>query len=212
MTRSPLLHRIADYYDGKLAAHGATARGVDWRDERSQELRFARLLDLVGDDPSGTIAELGCGYGALAAHLRRTGRANPYHGYDISAEMVRTARTVQAGLDDVQFDEGDAPAEADYIVASGIFNVRFDVPDDDWRPFVRGTIETMAGRARRGIAFNLLTAYSDRDRMDPRLYYASPSKMLDWCIGRFGRHVALRHDYGLYEFTVLVRTAPKETP
>lgn len=210
MIHDPFLDRIASYYSDRLAEHGPTARGADWRDERSQELRFARLLDLVGDDGQGSIAELGCGYGALAAFLRQTGRTNPYCGVDIAPDMVRAARAAHGDLPDVVFEDGDAVPPADYVVASGIFNVRFDIPDERWRAFVEDTIVAMAGQARRGIAFNMLTAYSDRDRMSPRLYYASPPEMLDWCIRRFGRHVALRHDYGLYEFTLVVRHIPEE--
>jgi SAM-dependent methyltransferase len=210
MTHRPLLNRVAAYYSGRLAEHGATARGADWRDERSQELRFARLLDLVGDDRRGTIAELGCGYGALAGFLRRAGRPNPYHGVDVAADMVGMARQVCAGLADVAFDEGDCPPAADYIVASGIFNVRFDITDGEWLAFIHDTLATMARQARRGFAFNALSACADRDRMEPRLYYASPAAMLDWCMTRFGRHVALRQDYGLYEFTLLIRHTLEE--
>ncbi|UKJ78095.1 class I SAM-dependent methyltransferase [Azospirillum brasilense] len=212
MSRRPFLDRVAAYYSDRLATHGPTARGADWRDECSQELRFARLLDLVGTDNRGSIAELGCGYGALAAFLRRNGRPNPYHGVDIAPDMVRAARETHGGLADVVFEESDAPPPADYVVASGIFNVRFDIPDQEWLGFVQETVAAMAAQARRGIAFNVLTAHSDRDRMDPRLYYASPAELLDWCIRRFGRHVALRHDYGLYEFTLLVRHTPEERP
>jgi hypothetical protein len=67
------------------------------------------------------------------------------------------------------------------------------------------TLDMMARSARRGFAFNCLTAFSDPERMERRLYYADPGGMLDRCLARYGRHIALRHDYGLYEFTVLIR-------
>jgi hypothetical protein len=48
----------------------------------------------------------------------------------------------------------------------------------------------------------MLTKYSGADRMAqrPDLYYG-----FDFCKRRFSRNVALLHDYGLYDFTILVR-------
>jgi hypothetical protein len=63
----------------------------------------------------------------------------------------------------------------------------------------------MAQLSRRGIAFNMLTSYSDPERITPRLHYADPCEMFDWCKRELSRHVALLHDYGLWEFTMIVR-------
>jgi len=41
--------------------------------------------------------------------------------------------------------------------------------------------------------------------MRPDLYYADPRLYFDYCKRNFSRHVALLHDYGLWEFTVIVR-------
>jgi hypothetical protein len=41
--------------------------------------------------------------------------------------------------------------------------------------------------------------------MRPDLYYADPRAIFDHCKRTFSRWVALLHDYGLYEFTILVR-------
>jgi hypothetical protein len=50
-----------------------------------------------------------------------------------------------------------------------------------------------------------LTSYSDEDKMRAHLYYTDPTWAFDLCKRRYSRHVALLHDYGLYEFTILVR-------
>jgi hypothetical protein len=41
--------------------------------------------------------------------------------------------------------------------------------------------------------------------MRPDLYYADPCFFFDYCQRRYLRRVAVLHDYGLYEFTVVVR-------
>ena len=59
---------------------------------------------------------------------------------------------------------------------------------------------TMFGCA---IAFNLMS-----DRVDfrvPELHYTSPAETLAFCQRELSRHVRLRHDYPLHEYTVHVR-------
>jgi hypothetical protein len=51
----------------------------------------------------------------------------------------------------------------------------------------------------------MLTSYSDPEHMVDRLFYGDPCFYFDWCKRNLSRNVALLHDYGLYEFTILVR-------
>ena len=88
---------------------------------------------------------------------------------------------------------------------SRIFNVRGDIPNEIWTRYVHQTIDILARAGRRGFAFNVLSTSSDVDRRRQNLYYADPVEMLSYCLSRYGRAVALLQDYGLYEFTVVVR-------
>jgi hypothetical protein len=51
----------------------------------------------------------------------------------------------------------------------------------------------------------MLSLSSDPERRRANLHYADPVEMLAVCLSRYGRSVALLQDYGLYEFTVVVR-------
>ena len=79
------------YYEAKLHEHGVSPRGVDWNSGESQETRFRQLARLVEDDPTASILDYGCGFGALAAYLRRRGHRGPYVGFDVSPEMIDAA-------------------------------------------------------------------------------------------------------------------------
>ena len=94
---------------------------------------------------------------------------------------------------------------ADYGVASGIFNVRLGRSDGEWRSYLEATLDVLDKTSRIGFSFNCLTAYSDLGKMKDYLYYADPGALFDLCKRRYSRDVALLHDYGLYEFTILVR-------
>ena len=71
--------------------------------------------------------------------------------------------------------------------------------------YVESTLDVLDRTSRLGFAFNCLTSYSDAAYMRPNLYYANPGQLFDLCKRRYSSQVALLHDYGLYEFTILVR-------
>jgi SAM-dependent methyltransferase len=197
--------QVARYYAGKLATHGPTPKGVDWSSEQSQLVRFEQFMGLL-DDPDATICDYGCGYGAFLDFLRGRGHSGAYVGFDAAAEMVNTAGTLHQGDSRATFVQSRADLGiCDYTVASGIFNVRLTTPVPEWQQYVDATIDDLAVLSRRGFAFNVLTSYSDADRMRADLYYPDPRQLFDHCMRRWPRRVALRHDYGLYEFTVSVR-------
>jgi len=201
-----IIRRVADYYAGKLAQHGATARGVDWNSEESHEKRHRQFLRLLGDERDASILDLGCGYGDFLGFLRASGFSGFYTGYDISTDMIMAARRCHGEGTNLRWCVGAVPSEAsDYAIASGILNVKGDTPTDAWAVHVRETIDLLACSGRRGFAFNVLTLSSDPALRRPNLYYADPAEMLDYCLSRFGRSAALLQDYGLWEFTMLVR-------
>lgn len=206
MTPSGLLSKVRDYYSARLATHGPTPRGVDWNSAESQQIRFAALLRLCDKEGSFRLGDYGCGYGALYDYLCQNGWSCQYRGFDIAPAMVAAARASHANEQAAHFSDMEAVlAGADFIVASGIFNVKLQTPRTKWEAYVLETVQRMAALARRGFAFNVLTSYSDAERMRDDLYYGDPCFLFDYCKRHISRHVALLHDYGLYEFTIHVR-------
>jgi len=204
--KNTLLHDVARYYSEKLAHHGATARGVDWNGEESQILRFEQLCKIIDRPGDFSLNDLGCGYGALVEFLAAKHQGYAYLGADVSEAMVQAARQRHMGNQHARFIVSDIPDNiADYTVASGIFNVRLKHSDEEWQAYIEQTLGVMDRSSRHGFAFNCLTFYSDTDKKRDYLYYADPGLLFDLCKRRYSRQVALLHDYGLYEFTILVR-------
>ena len=204
--RTDMLSEVADYYSAKLAEHGVSARGVDWNGEESQVLRFEQLCKIIDRPGPCSINDLGCGYGALLDFLNARYENCVYYGCDVSSDMVQAATKRHAGNPNATFAVAAEPVlTADYGIASGIFNVRLKQSDDQWRNHVQVVLDALDRTSKKGFAFNCLTSYSDTDKMRDYLFYADPCAMFDLCKRRYSRHVALLHDYGLYEFTILVR-------
>lgn len=196
---------VAAYYTSTLERHGATARGVDWKDESSQVLRFEHLLAITDGAGPFTLNDYGCGYGAVLDALGARPMTE-FVGYDISSAMIEEARRRHGHRDNCRFVAAlDELPRADFTVASGIFNVKLTHEDRAWREYMLQTVDTIAAHSRRGFAFNALTSYSDPEHMRADLHYADPLFWFDHCKRKYSRFVALRHDYPLYEFTILVK-------
>jgi SAM-dependent methyltransferase len=196
----------ARYYSDKIRQFGATARGVDWNSEASQIRRFDELLRVADEGGDCSVNDYGCGYGALAGHLRRQGRRWRYTGFDISESMIAHAVAAHGPDPLCAFTtDPDALQPADYTLASGVFNVKQDHPAEAWQDYVLATLAGIDCLSRRGFAFNMLSSYSDADRQRADLFYGRPAFFFDYCKTHFSPRVALLHDYPLYEFTIVVR-------
>lgn len=195
---------VSSYYSDKIKKHGATANGVDWNGEESQVLRFAQLSKIIEKKPF-SILDYGCGYGAYLSYLIPTYKDFSYIGFDVSEEMIQAAREKHKIHNNSFFREEKNLQPSDYVVASGIFNVRNKIEDKQWLDYIKTELKVINGLAKNGFSFNALTSYSDKEYKRDYLYYADPLLLFDYCKKHFSRNVALLHDYELYEFTILVK-------
>lgn len=207
---------INRYFSNTLKQHGVSAKGADWRDEDAQELRFRQLCQIFNQatrQPKSTasqdivrMVDYGCGYGALLQYLERNGSAVDYLGLDITPDMVKAARELHKDRNNCRFEEASRLVEeTDYTLCSGTFNIMPEGLEKDWQSYVVSCLDNICDFSLRGFAFNLLTSYNDADKVKPHLYYGDPLFFLDLCLSRYSRNVALLHDYGAFEFTILVK-------
>jgi SAM-dependent methyltransferase len=205
------LDDVREYYESRLREHGPTPQGVDWNSEASHNTRFDQLTKVLDRTPHAeefSILDFGCGYGALVPYLSERFSNFWYVGYDISGEMTARAKSLLAAKERPSITlttDIDSLPVCDFTVASGVFNVRLRASDDEWREHILSTLALIDGRSRRGWAANFLTSYSDPERMTARLFYSDPLFLFDWCKRNVSKWVALLHDYGLHEFTIVVR-------
>lgn len=206
MVDAPIRERVANYYSAKVRQHGETAHGVDWNSTESQRTRFDQLLGIVPSEATEySMLDYGCGYGAIVDVLAERGQPFRYVGYDVSEEMILRARRRHAGARCEFTTSAEELGPADYVVASGVLNVRLETSEAEWREYVIETLDDLHRLSLKGFAFNALTSYSDPEYMRDDLFYADPSWLFDHCKRTYSRQVALLHDYGLYEFTILAR-------
>lgn len=205
MKKDSIQLKIDKYYTDKINTYGSSHLGVDWNSNDSQELRFKILSQVLNEKNNFTILDYGCGYGALIPFLEQNFNFS-YTGFDISKEMLKNAEENYKKLENITFTNNlENISNVNYSIASGIFNVKLDISENEWENYIFETLEKINKVSNNGFSFNMLSNYSDKEFMKDYLYYADPLKIFDYCKKRFSKNVALLHDYNLYEFSIIVR-------
>jgi SAM-dependent methyltransferase len=202
------LIKVKSFFDEKAKTHGPVFQSGDWNSLERQNIMFQQLLKIWSNSVlSASIIDFGCGYGALLDFLKAENyKFSEYVGYDFSKCMIENAIQKHEIQKSIIFTSRlDELPLSDYVIAAGIFAKKMEALEDDWKTYCLNTLNQLWALSKKGMAFNSLTIYSDREKMRPDLYYADPCFLFDYCKKNFSRNVSLLHDYNLYEFTILVR-------
>jgi SAM-dependent methyltransferase len=196
-----------------LDKHGDNYLGVGWtKDKRHADLRYRIMLDVIRPtaDAPVQLLDFGCG----ASHLYEYIVANRipnirYSGLDISSKFLALSRAKHPQVTYYQVDLMDPDATIptfDYIVVNGVFTAKASLPYDVMLEYWRTLIQRVFRFARVGLAFNVISKYVDWERDD--LFHLPLEVMASTVTSKLSRHFAIRHDYGLYEYTVYVYKEP----
>lgn len=204
--KADTLAETAAFFDAKIDAFGATPEGLDWNGVTAQEARLRQVIKAVDRTSGFSINDVGCGYGHLASLLERDGYHDfDYTGYDIAPKMIDAAKQENAAPRRRFINGGITELEqADFTVASGVFNKLMGTPKQEWQDHVHSSLKAFFEASTQACSSNFLTAYSDPERMRDDLYYPDPRDIFDYCMS-LTPWVTIHHDYGLYDFTVILR-------
>lgn len=194
---------LGSHYSDAFKKHGANPKGVDWRDEKTANLRYEKML-AVNEYLSSpfSLLDVGCGYGGLLEYIKKRGYETSYHGIDIVPEMLEAALS-KFPIEDfkcVDILDMESKEAFDYVVCNGILTQKLDVSILDMDKFLKKVIKRMFMLCKKGMAFNLMSTYVNF--FAPNLYYKHPLETLSFCLAELTQKVKIDHSYGLYEYTI----------
>jgi hypothetical protein len=165
------------------------------------------IIDLIGKDKiqNKEVGDLGSGVGAFLDYcLSEEIYPSKYIGYDIVEEPLNFARKHfdTIGIDNEWICSPKPLKKSDFIVTSGVFNVKLSSTDKEWECYIFNVLDSINKKSKCGFCFNLLT--NKVDWKVATLFYADPYRFLDYCKKHYSKHVRLIENYGLYEWTILV--------
>lgn len=202
-TSSSIVSPIVKHYEACLTRGFDSGQRVGWRDSASQVRRFEILNLLMSGSRFDSVCDFGCGAGDLLTFLRRSGFQGTYVGVDASKDMVDRACLSHQGDDGAQFYVDLTPVNADFVVASGVFNVRLRRNSSDWIAYMRQTVSDMWSKCKVGIVFNVLSTVSDPGRRRDELFYLEPTELIQMGL-ELSPDIRFAHHYGLFDSTIAV--------
>ncbi|MBU9619655.1 class I SAM-dependent methyltransferase [Burkholderia multivorans] len=202
------LHEILiRHYETCLQRHGDTHLGVDWPNAEDANTRYRVMLDLVrpGSTPA-TLLDFGCGASHLYQYMiDRDVNGLSYTGLDASEAFCDLSQRKYPGNEYVCVDvlaEPDRLGEYDYIVMNGVFTEKRELGYDEMFDYFARMLRVVFPKARKGIAFNVMSKEVDWERDD--LFHVPVTQLTHFVARELSRHYVVRHDYGLYEYTTYV--------
>ncbi|MCF3630846.1 class I SAM-dependent methyltransferase [Thalassospiraceae bacterium LMO-SO8] len=204
-----LLKPVARSYERRLAELGPDARAVFWKSEDHQLVRFETLYQVIDDVDARagglSIADFGCGYGALFDFLKDTPalKGGRYVGYDMSKKMVEAAR---ARIRDPRarfLQQITVTEPADYVFACGTYNMHMGADGAEWGDYVKDSLRELWAKTNKILAFNLLRA--DAVERYQGLFYVDGGEFLNFCRTELSPRTTVTNDDPLPDYTFIVR-------
>jgi len=201
--------RIVARYEDDLEKFGDTFQGVGWTKKKSYaDLRYRIMLE--GIRPSFprplSLLDFGCGASHLYEYMLANGvEGIDYSGLDLSEKYLALCRTKFPSTPFYHADILDPQSTVptfDFIIMNGIFTCRASNSYDDMWEYFERLVRKISNHTRFGFAFNVMTKHLDWERDD--LFHVSLDNVALFLDENVGRNFTIRHDYGLYEYTVYV--------
>ena len=202
---------IYQHYENKLQEFGANHQGMDWPSEQDLATRFKVMVGvtniLSSKEESYSLLDLGCGVGLLVDYIKvhSTLSSIDYQGVDISDVMVLEAKKKYPNESFLTRDILQEPLQdssSDFVVMNGVLTEKLSMEYESMVAFAKAIIKAAFATCRKGICFNVMNVHVDWQRDD--LFHWPMDELMAFLVKDVSRHIVIRADYGLYEYSVYV--------
>ena len=202
--------QIMEHYESCFAREGDSHKGVDWPNLYDANLRYKIMSDLFMGRENIELLDVGCGLGHYLDYLNTHNISQDiqYTGLDISPIFIQHCRKKYPDSKFIQHDllVSPLPFHTDFAVMNGVFTIKNAITQQAMFSFLKEMLHSIYSSCRVGMAFNLMSKNVDWERDD--LFHVSIDELTAFLSREISRHFLIRHDYGLYEYTVYVYKKP----
>lgn len=197
-------YKIVKHYEKCLEIHGDNNLGVDWPNEVDAQTRYKIMLDIIPAGESAILLDFGCGAGHLYEFVIKQNYSNiKYKGLDMSLKFIDLCKRKYPEIEFECIDilrDGGINMEYDYAVLNGVFTEKLELSFAEMFEFFKEVLKILFSKAKKGIAFNVMTKHVDWERED--LFHLPFDLLVSFLKQDITRNFVIRNDYGLYEYTV----------
>ncbi len=173
------------FYLNAFKKYKISPKGVNWKNKKSQEVRFEIILEFLKDKLSHKtkVIDAGCGFGDFYLFAKKRGFLFEYVGYDILQKFVDITKdrtSCNAFKKDILSDELDM---ADYYIASGSLNI---LTKFETYLFIKRCFEY----SKKGFIFNFL----EGNELDKNFNILNKNEVISYA-KELGAKVSVKDDY-----------------
>lgn len=198
-----IVEKQKQLWEQKLENHGNLLQSVGSESIEHKQLRYQYISHVFYGDASFSLLDVGAGVGDYFEYLSRVFPEKNiiYRGTEITPEFCRIAREKypDISIDTVNILDHEVGPH-DYVVLSGIFHQRGEVPIDEWRQYMVHMLIRAFQICTKGIAFNVLSNHAEYEREGN--FYVNLTELQDFVVRRLSRFYTLNHAYPLFEGTI----------
>ncbi len=191
-----------------LDRHGDCYLGVGWtKSQADADRRYDAMLGVIREpDAEVSVLDFGCGLSHLYEYALRSGRTRiNYSGLDLSEKFLAVSRAKHPTTPYYPLDvltQADELPSFDYVVLNGVLTLKAEHTFAEMWSYATDVLRAVFAKATKGIAFNVMSKRVDWERDD--LFHLPFDLLATFLVAELSRHFVIRHDYGLYDYTVYV--------
>lgn len=181
-----------EYFGSRFKKYGFSHKSLSWESPFTQNARFVELLKIctMGQKlKCFSLLDFGCGLGHLYKFIKDNGLLGTweikYEGTDINTAFITEASRNFSAARFTLKDEGLYKRDFDYIVCSGLYNLKFS-DEFDVSAHYKTELAKLFGAAQHGLAVNFQTLNALslipqrlREGEKKRFYFHDPEKILE---------------------------------
>ena len=171
--------KINKEYSKNFFQNGKKPQSVFWNSNFNQIKRFEELLNFLPDiifKNGCTIADVGCGYGALYEFMRLNEKYKKikYIGVDINKHFIEVFKKTYNNK--VEAYLGSKPKnKVDYCLMSGTYNLTKIKNVLLWEKYIYNNLKKCLSKSNKGIIFNL--QFNVSAKIKNNIFYSNPNKI-----------------------------------
>ncbi len=200
------LVKIKKIYEDDLKKFGDNHRGVGWNNKSQAEIRYKIMSELFkNDNKKKTVLDFGCGMSHFFSYLKkRKFKKIRYVGLDISEKMIQISKKKYPKNQYFCLDILTHPKKiptADYVIINGLFTQSANYNKLQMNRFLTQILLKVFKYTKKAIAFNLMSQNVDWKKKGN--FYPDLDFVFN-LLNKLSKNSVIRHDYGLYEYTIYV--------
>ena len=201
------LKKLVEVYEKNFSQYGDNNKGVGWKSKKAANKRYQVVsTEIKKDKNKKSILDFGCGLSHFLKFIKRSNIGKfKYIGLDMSEKMIEASIKKYPKEKYIMTDPLKNPRKvprADYIVILGLFTQKLNYSEKEMFSFLKRILTLTYNKTKVALIFNVMSPYVDwKNKFN---FYLDFEKLLNFICKKLSKNFTIKHNYGLYEYTIFI--------